>query len=1111
MLTNQSSERSSTERADPSDARLRAYLERCRRRFAVVSRVRFAAAGLATAAACLLAFAVFVSHMVPAEGWVLAARVALYALLAATVVAVVVRRVYLRDVARRMERRIPAFDGRVSTWLDESGRAKPPALLPRLAADTLRIGQAHPARRVVPAWHLAPPLAIVAATALLLGWMYAAAPQSLRLPAERLLLGDALGDTRPRIIVAPGDTVVPRGADVLVSARAQGFAVDELRLHASFAGAARWEQAAMLPAAADGEGADTEGEREFVLVSITEPVSYFVAGGGVNSPRYRVQVADLPVVERLEVALRYPAWTRLDVHAQSHGDVSAVAGTEVEVRVHSDRPLAGGRLVLEAQEQALDDSGVGGFRIDAPGTWHVALEHLGELVRISDNFLIDVVADQRPEVEFEFPGHDRSATAIEEVALRFRARDDFGVEALTLRYAVNGGQWRERAGTASGEREAAASHLVAFETLTDDDGGAMRPGDVLSFYAEAKDHGEVARTALYFVDVRPFDRRYLERQGSGNAGQGSGGGNGGLELSARQRDIVAATWNLIRDRDTGNRTEQDFGDQVRMVTALQTALREQVETLVARADGRRLSEEDEMDSFVAELEMAAEQMAFAAETLSASDLEGAVPPEQRALGHLLSAEASLTDVNVSLSRGASGSGSSASRSLAELVDLELDPERNRYETPQQPTFGERARLNDDDEWQRLTELARRQEALARRQERDGQALPESRWQLARLEDELESLRERLERQAQQQQQRQNSGAAGGSVAQSRSGETRRGHSGERDLRSALAEIERARANVAEARDEQRADPETLRQAAAALRAGAERLQRDAARDLAERMRGAERTAGELLADQERIVERLRALRDERLREAEAGNGLRMRDFAMEDAAATKRRMQEDLGALAAALTDAKRELRDGQRAAADEIDQALDELAESRLAERLATAAEYFEAGRPLFLVGHEDSVLERLATLQRRVGQAARELARGDAASGTPTVDDVQALRGRLQTAAAGAEGDALNGLLRDIARLEAAVFDGSGVADPEARQLAAEGAAAYRGLGADAANRDRLMRMTQARLDQIEIALRKVEGVPVQAGRPRDHAYDSQAVARYYRLLSCQESEGC
>ena len=41
----------------------------------------------------------------------------------------------------------------------------------------------------------------------------------------------------------------------------------------------------------------------------------------------------------------------------------------------------------------------------------------------------------------------------EEVALRFRARDDFGVENLTLRYAINGGGWRS----------IAASHAASVE------------------------------------------------------------------------------------------------------------------------------------------------------------------------------------------------------------------------------------------------------------------------------------------------------------------------------------------------------------------------------------------------------------------------------------------------------------------------------------------------------------------------------------------------------------------------------------------------------------------------------------------------------------------------
>lgn len=1082
----------------PSEKQLYAYVERCRRRFGLVSRLRIAAVGAATVAGCLLALAVAVAHLVPRDGWVTAARVALYVVAVATVVAVALGRVRLRGAARRMERRLPTFDGRISTWLDARARATPPALLPRLVDDTLRVSRGHPPHRVVPAWRLAPPVALILGAAALFGWMYAAAPQSVRLPAERLLLGDALGDTRPRIVVSPGDTVVRRGADVLVSARARGFAADGLRLHVSFAGSDRWEQAQMPPAAADGDGG-----REFVLVSVTEPVRYFVAGGGVNSPRYRVRVADLPVVERLDVALRFPAWTGLDPRAQAHGDVSGVAGTEVRVRVHGNRPLAGGRLVVDGEARALNDTGTGGFAIAAAGTWHVAVEHLGEVVRISDNFLIDVVEDQRPQVEFEFPGRDRSATAIEEVALRFRARDDFRVEAMTLRYAVNGGKWREQAGATSGGLEAAADHLVAFETLTDDDGRAMRPGDVLSFYAEAKDHGATARTALYFVDVRPFDRRYRERQG---AGGGDGAGTGGLELSARQRDIVTGTWNLIRDRDRG--ADQDFRDQLRMVTALQRALQQQVETLVARAEGRRLSEEEDVESFVAELTAAAEQMALAAATLSTDDLEGALPAEQSALQHLLSAEASLTDIDVSRSRNAANSGSSASRSLAELVDLELDQERNRFETPQQPTFGERAQ-SDDGEWRRLTELARRQEALARRQERAGQTLPESRWQLERLDDELESLRERLAQGSEQQTRRQSSrGATTGSAASTRMDDAGERH--EQDLRSALARIEDARASVQRVRNDQRAAATALRQAAAALRAGAERLRHGAARQVAERMRNAERAADELLADQERILERLRTLRNLRLREAQTSGGLRFRDDAMQDAARTKRRMQDDLGALAAQLAQARRQLEDAVPAASEQIDNALAELAESRLAERLATAAEYFEAGRPLFLVGHEEGVRETLAALVRRVGQAAEELASNSAAPGAPTVDDVRELRARLQAAATG-DGGVLGNLLRDIARLEAAVFDGSGAADPQVRERAAAGAAGYRGLGADAANRARLVTMTLARLDQIEIALGQVEDVPVQAGRPRDSAYDSQQVARYFRLLSCGDGDGC
>ena len=179
------------------------YLERCRRRLKWLARARIAAGGIVVAGVLTVAFAYAAAYLVPAEGWVLAARLLLYATLAATLIAGVLRRIGSRHAARRAERRIVAFDGRLATWWDAGRRPRRPALLPQLAADAERIAADHPPPRVVPAWLLAVPLAASALAVALLAWAFHAAPDSWRLPAQRLWLGEAFADTRPRIVVDP--------------------------------------------------------------------------------------------------------------------------------------------------------------------------------------------------------------------------------------------------------------------------------------------------------------------------------------------------------------------------------------------------------------------------------------------------------------------------------------------------------------------------------------------------------------------------------------------------------------------------------------------------------------------------------------------------------------------------------------------------------------------------------------------------------------------------------------------------------------------------------------------------------------------------------------------
>ena len=82
----------------------------------------------------------------------------------------------------------------------------------------------------------------------------------------------------------------------------------------------------------------------------------------------------------------------------------------------------------------------------------------------------------------------------------------------------------------------------------------LKPGDFVSYYAKATDNdgiagGKTTTSDIYFVQIRPFRTDF--KPAPSMAGGGGGGGGAGQEvgqLSQQQRQIVAATFNVVRDR-----------------------------------------------------------------------------------------------------------------------------------------------------------------------------------------------------------------------------------------------------------------------------------------------------------------------------------------------------------------------------------------------------------------------------------------------------------------------------------------------------------------------------------------------------------------------------------
>jgi hypothetical protein len=989
------------------------YLDAFRKRLSklVVSR-GVAALSVAALAISLLAVAAAVRAGFP-EGFMVSARLLLAVVLGgiAWYFFILLKRRVAAQAAAEIERRTPAFDGRVEAYLDTRDELNPMREL--LAEESLQLAAAHaPEQQVAPReFRITWSAAGVAATILLL--IAIAGPGNYSYGVRDLWVGWAFPGLLPpqSIVVTPGDDGIRLGGTVRVQAEMRGFDPAESYVHASF-GNGEWQQVPM---------SETDSGFEFTFFSVRQPLEYFVSANNVRSPTYSVHVVDLPIVENLALTYHYPDWTGRDPEIHDPGgDIRAIAETEIALSITTDRPMTPGAVIVDDNGVELDVDGsiaTARFTIAEDGQYYVAATVGGERIRLTDDFFITILDDRAPEIRFARPGRDWSASRIEEVTTRVSAEDDFRIDALELRYSVNGGDWQAVPLDASGSN-IEIDHVFFLESLAKGDAAPLAPGDLVSYYAVAEDREQTASTDMFFIDVQPFDRRYSQSQQTG------GGQQGGPEdeVSQRQREIIISTWNLIRERTEKGRGDDAYIlDNAALLSQLQETLRGQVETLAQRAEARELTARDvDIAAFVEHLRKAAEAMTPAASLLAEIDLEQALLPEQEALQHLLAAEAVFNDINVSMQASRGGGGGQAGRDLSEMFELEMDLEKNQYET------GSNASPNAPEEQMQdaadlLEELARRQEQLARNRNRSGTPTPEQRWQQEMLRREVEELQERLEQMQASQSQSQ-------SQAQSRSGQGQQGEpsqsqDGEQSQRE-LSELQRRLQSALRAMNEadeamrNNTDPESLQRA---MDEAQRQLQgaRDSASEAGQR---AMQEALDVLANRADQLHDTQAALDRRLQEAvrEAmenpdptnplSSGMSWQEEI--EVAEEKRELLAELQQLQQDAQTTARTYDEDEPRAADEIREGLQRIRDMEVEARIAVAAAYIEQGEAVYVASSESAVTEALRRLRDDL-QRASDMADPAAASEPGDGERIRAtlaaardLRRALQRTAAGDSG---------------------------------------------------------------------------------------------------------
>ena len=1000
---------------------LNSYLRKLEARLRLAACSRGAAMLAVLALALTLVLVWIANRLAFSSGSLAGSRFFLFvalALMLAFGLALPLLRLNRRKAARRAEQDVPDFEQRLLTFAEREPGASPDPFFELLAADTVEVAQRNAPASVVPRAGIMAFCAAAIAGAGILLWLILAGPGYLGYGAAMLWAGAPRDNRGPlyEIVVGPGDQTVRRRTDQLITAHLQGFQTPRVQLWARYHSASKWDVVAMQPQSS-GTGF------EFLLPGLPDGVEYYVEAGAVRSPHYNIQVVDLPVVKSIRVTYRFPAWTGLqNVVEEEGGDLRAVEGTDAVLEIRTDKPLEGGMLAVDAGKQIqLEDRGdnlyQGILRVEKDGLYHIGALDRGRPVRLTQDYFIEARKETPPEIRITRPGRDYKSSPIEEVTVQVTAADDYGLQEVALKYSVNGGPER----TVSllprkGAKEAEGRSVISLEDFK------LVPGDLVSLYATARDARVSTKTDIYFIEAQPFEKEYSQAQQAG--GGGGGGDQDQNQISARQKEMIAATWNELKNFNS-NSTER--AETARFLADVQGKLRDQARSLARRMQSRELSQQNqEFSSFTKDMNAAAEAMGAAVDQLKAQRWQDALAPEQKALQHLLRAEATFRQIQVAFgSRGGGGGGGGAGRDLESLFDLELDTEKNQYETGQQSAGQDQRSREIDEALQRLEQLARRQQELA--QQRDKAQSFQQRWQQEMLRREAEQLQRRMEQltrggqsgqqsSSQQASSQQGQGQSSGQSSQSGSqpsGRPQRAMPARGSAGGVDPRVEQALERLRQATEDMRraTSGQTGGQPGEAeARRAAERL--NEARNLLgglRRQESSDQLSG--IADSaERLAEQQRGL-SSRLRQlygnqpSSASPSLRQPGVSRQESeqlASERKQMADDLAALERRMQEAVRDLAATQREAASKLRDALGQMQQDELGLRLKYSADWIRRGLGAYAYLREAPVTEGLNRLAGQVRQAQQALdknaAPGRQAGLESALERVERLRSQME-----------------------------------------------------------------------------------------------------------------
>jgi hypothetical protein len=245
-----------------------------------------------------------------------------------------------------------------------------------------------------------------------------------------------LPPSQTMIDVTPKGARVERGSGVTIQATASGAIPKSMELILS--GEQGYQEKLAMEALGGGKFSAT-------VQDLQKSLQYYAAAGPFSSPSYTLEAIDPPAIGNLKITLYPPHYTGLPAQTIQGGNVEGIRGSTIRLEASSNKEVIKARILLDevstlglaskGRELPLKIDGKqlqGNFVLFQSQRYQILVEDALGFRNHPISYELRARPDGFPTVELLRPAEDLEVNGDETLPVEISARDDFGIQELSL-------------------------------------------------------------------------------------------------------------------------------------------------------------------------------------------------------------------------------------------------------------------------------------------------------------------------------------------------------------------------------------------------------------------------------------------------------------------------------------------------------------------------------------------------------------------------------------------------------------------------------------------------------------------------------------------------------